>query len=168
MPFLQEIKQYTEDKEKKETLLEFFRHVGVEMYPKGAMVFREGDTDCEKAYVVVKGKVGVLRKDLNVHKNEHKKEATNKFNLELASADLPSPDKTSRKFMEPKSSGSIFLAKKPSTLIVPVVDYFILGQPFDVGIASKNDRRLCSIFSSANAIFRTSFKGRRHLRRFGS
>ena len=63
MPFYKDIQQYIEDKEKRDALFNVFKKVTYESYKRGQLVFREHDSPCTKAYVIIKGRVGVIRED---------------------------------------------------------------------------------------------------------
>jgi CRP-like cAMP-binding protein len=72
MPFYNVLKQYIDENDKKDAMLNVFKRVTLEHVKKGKLVFRENDADCSKAYVIVKGRIGVIRKD--TMKLEKKKE----------------------------------------------------------------------------------------------
>ena len=72
MPFYNVLKQYIDESDKKDAMLNVFKRVTLEHVKKGKLVFRENDSDCSKAYVIVKGRIGVIRKD--TMKLEKKKE----------------------------------------------------------------------------------------------
>ncbi len=63
MPFYNVLKQYIDENDNKDAMLNVFKRVTLEHVRKGKLVFRENDTDCEKAYVIIKGRIGVIRKD---------------------------------------------------------------------------------------------------------
>lgn len=73
MPFYNELRESLKDKEKLSAILGIFNFVTIEFHKKGKIIFKEGDTDCNAAYVVIKGRVGVLRKDLIVSSSESKR-----------------------------------------------------------------------------------------------
>ena len=64
MPFYNVVKQYIDDseKDKREAMYSMFRFVTIEHFKKGQFIFKEYDTNCEKAYVIIKGRAGITRK----------------------------------------------------------------------------------------------------------
>lgn len=62
MDFFNQLQDFIEEKEKrKSTLTQICKSVKLETYRKGDFVFRENDTDCNKAYVIVKGEVAIVK-----------------------------------------------------------------------------------------------------------
>ena len=72
MPFYNVIKQYIDDseKDKREAMYSMFKFVTIEYFKKGQFIFKEYDTNCEKAYVIIKGRVGVTRRVKNQVRND--------------------------------------------------------------------------------------------------
>jgi CRP-like cAMP-binding protein len=73
MPFYNELRESLRDKEKLNAILGIFNFVTIEFHKKGKVIFREGETNCTAAYVVIKGRVGVLRKDSTVSSSDPKR-----------------------------------------------------------------------------------------------
>lgn len=62
MDFFNQLQDFIEEKEKrKSTLTQICKSVTLETYKKGDFVFKEHDTDCNKAYVIVRGEVAIVK-----------------------------------------------------------------------------------------------------------
>ena len=65
MPFYNIVKEFIDDHDKKEAMMNVFKKVTLDHFKKGKIIFKENDMMCDHAYVVLKGRVGVIRKDSN-------------------------------------------------------------------------------------------------------
>lgn len=92
MPFYHELRESLKDKEKLSAILGIFKFVTIEFHKKGKVIFKEGDTNCTAAYVTIKGRVGVIRKDTGASSNNPKqgdpRSAGKDMNKEETSANL--------------------------------------------------------------------------------
>lgn len=91
MPFYHELRESLKDKEKLSAILGIFKFVTIEFHKKGKVIFKEGDTNCTAAYVTIKGRVGVIRKEGTTSTNPKQpdlRSAAKDLNKEETSANL--------------------------------------------------------------------------------
>lgn len=88
MSFFTTIQEMIEEKDKqRKTLFQICKYVKCEKFRKGEFVFRQNDTDCEKAYVVINGEVAVVRQTYKIEQKITHDDASN----DLTKNDLISP-----------------------------------------------------------------------------
>lgn len=106
MPFYNVLKQYIDENDKKDAMMNVFKKVTLEHVKKGRLVFRENDADCDKAYVIVKGRIGVIRKD--TMKLEKKKEQKS-----------PEPPESPTNAQESKSGAKLIASRLLQLSLMP-------------------------------------------------